>query len=526
MKPRRTTAPKLDVVLVTWVSVNHGAAPLVTAINDPKSPLRGRVRRVHLCWRDAAGPDGADERAAVKRTLRELHEQLDPVCPELVEEVWKTRAAPIDHEAIRPFAEDVLRRVRGEHPNQEIAIHLSPGTPAVHAVWLVLGSTGFVPGQVTLLQTVGDRWRAAGRSPVMPVRLNLDTWLRRYRSARPRRAEDADHGHLWDPTLVKSPALKAALERLAEWAPLRTPVLLHGERGTGKTTLANYLRAMSPFQKRPGDDWPVVVCGQFRVNPELARSELFGHAKGAFTGANHDRAGLLEEADGDTLFLDEVGDIDKNTQRLLVAAVEGRGFQRVGESKVRRSRFRLVCATNRPLAELRRDCLDPDFFDRIGVFVLEVPPLRDCREDLPHAWRQVLESATASSGVRPDAWEGLVEDATLSKALLAHDLPGNFRDLQRAALHSLSALNAGRGKDEAVKAAVSALGAGTPHADVPISETLPLAHGLRAHVQAFERRVLTAALEATSGNKAEAARLVRVPRKTFDYRLRLAGILG
>ena len=195
----------------------------------------------------------------------------------------------------------------------------------MHAVWLVLGTTGFVEGKVTLIQTADKRGRQAGRPEVQEVSLSLDTWLKRFRASRPRRPGQEDDGRLWDPAELQSPPLRGVLRRLQEWAPLRVPILLVGERGTGKTTMAHFLRSVSPYQKEGKEDWPVAVCGQFRVNPQLARSELFGHKKGAFTGATSDRKGLLEEADGDTLFLDEIADIDRDTQRLLMAAVEGRG---------------------------------------------------------------------------------------------------------------------------------------------------------------------------------------------------------
>jgi DNA-binding NtrC family response regulator len=357
------------------------------------------------------------------------------------------------------------------------------------------------------------------------VRFDLDTWLRRYRAARPVKAGTEDDGQVWDPARVKSPALREALATLEAWAPLRVPVLLVGERGTGKTTLANFLRAMSPFQKGRSGGWPTAVCGQFRVNPELARSELFGHAKGAFTGSAADRKGLLEQADGETLFLDEIADIDRDTQRLLMAAIEGRGFQRLGETQLRQSSFRLVCATNRTLAELHAGVLDPDFFDRVAVFVLDVPPLRQCRDDLPAAWRRVLASATRTAGVAPPGWERWLDHPKVLEAIGSHSLPGNFRDLQRAAFHALAALRAGHPEAQVVDTAIAALGT-RERADPAWSSAedlgtlLPVVGGLRAQLDAHEGRWLQAALAKAGGNKSEAARLLGMPRKTFEHRLR------
>jgi DNA-binding NtrC family response regulator len=460
----------------------------------------------------------------VHETAKELHSELDASCPDIVKLPWKTSSSPTDHAAIRSFAEQALRRVRDENPDTLVVVHLSPGTPAMHAVWLTLGTLGFIAGPVEMIQTADERGLAAGQPPVQVVRFDVDTWLRRYRTARPGKTGGEDTGHVWDPARVKSLALRDALSKLHEWAPLRVPVLLVGERGTGKTTLANFLRAMSPYQKAQGSTWPTVVCGQFRVNPQLARSELFGHARGAFTGATNDREGLLEQANGDTVFFDEIADLDRDTQRLLMAAIEGRGFQRLGDSKVRQSNFRLVCATNRPLAELRSHVLDPDFLDRIAVFVLTVPPLRQCTEDLPDAWRTVLSGATHSAGVSPDGWERFVEHRRLLTALTSHPLPGNFRDLQRAAYHLLASLEAGRPEEQILDGAVASLGPresgrrAVPEAS-ELTEQLPL-DDVRAQLAAYESAWLDAALTKAGGNKSEAARLLGVPRKTFEHRLR------
>jgi DNA-binding NtrC family response regulator len=364
----------------------------------------------------------------------------------------------------------------------------------------------------------------------------LDTWLSRYRNARPGKTQAIDDdGHAWDPSTVKSSALRNALEQLQIWAPLRVPVLLLGERGTGKTTLANFLRAMSPYQKTPrggtgSSDWPSVVCGQFRVNPELARSELFGHVSGAFTGATKERKGLLEEADGESLFFDEIADIDRDTQRLLMAALEGRGFRRLGDTAIKMSKFRLICATNQPLDKLRDSLLDRDFFDRIAVFVLHIPPLRQCTEDIPEAWRKVLQDTQRISGIEPENWEKFLQDKHLLDTFYNHPLPGNFRDLQRSAYHLLAGLQTGD-VEHARQSAIAALGA-PKIKDTAIFEAdtarlaamLPL-ENVERHLRAYEKTWFDAAMDKAFGNKSKAAELLGMQRKTFEYRLKLHGMM-
>lgn len=520
---KRPATAGADTVLVSWLSVNHRSAPLTTALRDPGSVLPSRIRRLYLCWRDAPAPDGERERHALDETIKELRRDLKPHCPELITLPWKTKAAPTDHAAIRIFAEEVLKRVRDENPDSTLVIHLSPGTPAMHAVWLVLGTTGFVSGPVTLIQTADERGRASGKPPVEIIPFDLDTWLQRYRKMMPDHGGDSDDGQLWDPVRVKSRALREALSKIREWAPLHVPVLLIGERGTGKTTLANFLRASSPFQKRQGTGWPTVVCGQFRVNPQLARSELFGHARGAFTGATSDREGILEQADGDTVFFDEIADIDRDTQRLLMAAIEGRGFRRLGDTKPRKPRFRIVCATNRSLPVLRSEYLDADFYDRIAFFVLEVPPLRHCTEDLPDAWRQVLTQAVRSAGVKPAGWQAFADHQPLLDRIQSHPLPGNFRDLQRTAFHLLAALNAHHSQREVFDAAVRALDDGMraePELRAPSNLVFQLPiDNLGTRIDDYRRAWIDAALEQAAGNKSKAARLLGVPRKTLDHYL-------
>lgn len=525
MKPRTPFAD--PVVLVSWVSVGHAAAPFLDVLGHKASPLFRRVQKLYLCWRQTRSENGKREKDVLGETQRTLRKELGVRCPELLAVPWKTQASPIDHGEILPFAEDVLRRVREENPEATIVIHLSPGTPAMHAVWLTLGSTSFISGPVRLIQGLKKGDRTAKASPVVEVEVSLDSWLQRFRASRPERAEDLDDGQLWDPAAIRSPALRGVLEKIERWAPLPAPVLLTGERGVGKTTLANLIRARSPFQKQGGGAWPSVVCGQFRVNPQLARSELFGHKKGAFSGASEDRKGLLEAADGDTLFLDEVADIDRDTQRLLMAALEGRGFRRIGENTVRHSSFRLVCATNRPLGQLRSECLDPDFFDRIGVFIIEVPPLRSCREDLPLFWKQSLRKAAAQVGVGKELRTSVSSADRILEELSARPLTGNLRDLQRLALHILAALKASDEHGRAIEKAFAELDALSEQEDAstaPLTMRLPLAGGLKAELEAHEALWLKVAMAWSRGNQSEAASLLGMNRRTFaDRWTRLGG---
>jgi DNA-binding NtrC family response regulator len=517
-----TTKPREPYsVLVTWLPVNARAAPLLQALEG--NHLKPRVEHLYLCHRDTTGTDGDKERASLKATRDELYRRLDPICPEINLRPWISDAAPTDHNQIRPFAEAVLREVREAHPDARVIIHLSPGTPAMHAIWLLLGTTGLIRDPVELIQTSKER------HGVERVDFSLDTWLRRYQKAAPHRTADDDPGQLWDPAQIQSPALRRVFEAIDEWAPLRVPILLLGERGTGKTTFANLIRARSPFQKQQKGGWPAVVCGNFRVNTELARSELFGHTKGAFTGATADRIGLLERADGDSLFLDEIADIDHDTQRLLIAAVEGRGFTRLGDTKLLHPRFRLIAATNRPEQELRGGLLDLDFLDRIAVFTLNLPALRECREDLPQAWRATLRRAAAFVGLRDARWQPFAGHDTLLRHLGAHPLPGNFRDLQRAAYHLLAALHAGKSEADALRTATEALGSAAPAAPKatlpePTDLTLALPIDLDAHLEGYQRRWIHAAMTKAEGNATRAAELLHLKRKTFeDRRKKLLG---
>ncbi|MFH0821328.1 MAG: sigma 54-interacting transcriptional regulator, partial [Pseudomonadota bacterium] len=247
----------------------------------------------------------------------------------------------------------------------------------------------------------------------------------------------------WEPGQFKSALIRKVYGDALRYASLKVPVLILGERGTGKTRLAWWIRLNSAY-KQLGDDmkrWPQVACGRFRKS-SLLQSELFGHKRGAFTGADSDREGIISQVNGDTLFLDEIGDIDRDSQRELIKALEEKTFCKVGSTTPQSSDFRLIAATNRPPIELAGR-LDPDFLDRISDVVLTMPALRDVREDIPWLWKRTFEKAKTdlqAPALTRDVEEH--EHNQLIELLTNHHLPGNFRDLRRLAVHVIGRLTA------------------------------------------------------------------------------------
>jgi NtrC-family two-component system response regulator AlgB len=218
-----------------------------------------------------------------------------------------------------------------------------------------------------------------------------------------------------------SPKLRAVFAVAEKASTSDAPVLLRGESGTGKSVLARWIHSMSPRNRQP---FVVVNCPT--LSEELLTSELFGHVKGAFTGAVRDQPGRVEAAEGGTLFLDEIGEISPSLQAKLLRFLEEKEFERLGENKTRHANVRTVAATNRDLEEqVRKGLFREDLFYRLNVIDLQLPPLRERPEDIPRLARRFLGFFAKSARRQAPALSQAAEDS-----LTAYSWPGNVRELR------------------------------------------------------------------------------------------------
>jgi PAS domain S-box-containing protein len=233
--------------------------------------------------------------------------------------------------------------------------------------------------------------------------------------------EEVDRSSMFEEIVGSSPPLMAVLSHLSKVAPTDSTVLITGETGTGKELIARAIHKRSPRSARA---FVSVNCAA--IPASLIASELFGHEKGAFTGALHRRQGRFELADGGTLFLDEVGELPTETQIMLLRVLQEREFERVGGSGPIRVNVRLIAATNRNLeAAVADGAFRADLFYRLNVFPLEVPPLRERRADIPMLVEYFIHRFAYRAGNRIRGWS-----KETSHLLQSYDWPGNIRELQ------------------------------------------------------------------------------------------------
>jgi DNA-binding NtrC family response regulator len=392
-------------------------------------------------------------------------------------------------------------------------IDLIPRARQIHPALAVIVTSG----QATVDMAVAAMKRGALDFLTKPFKAgSLRTLLRVAASRAMPSAAVSDAGR---EILGESPAILQLLEQTDRVAPFNVPVLVVGETGTGKELVARRLHARSARLSKP-----LVALNCAAVPEQLLEDELFGHVKGAFTGAQEAREGRFEQAHEGTLFLDEIGDMALPLQAKLLRVLQEQEFERLGSSRTVEVDVRVVAATSADLDErIRAGTFRPDLYYRLNVVRLDLPPLRARNSDIPLLAQAFLDEFCVRSGLPRK--ELSREAAT---ALTDYDWPGNVRQL-RNAMERAAVMT---GTAPAVHVAhlpceVTDCGR-TANASfhlpsfvptvAPVSDKLPLDTLLRN----VERQLLLDALERTGGNKLRAAQLLGVKRTTFNARLRRA----
>ncbi len=295
----------------------------------------------------------------------------------------------------------------------------------------------------------------------------------------------------------ESTAMREVFAYLERLAPTNATVLLEGETGTGKTAAARSLHQSSPRRAGP---FVMVDCGA--IPPNLLESELFGHERGAFTGADARRIGAFEEASGGTLFLDEIGELPGELQPKLLGVLENRCVRRIGGTGAIPVDVRLIAATNRDLrSEINASRFRPDLYFRLAVVRVELPPLRRRPEDIPLLATELL----GRLGAEPDRIANLLDDAMVAR-LTRFAWRGNIRELRNYLERSLVF------EDMPMQEGTA------PRVAAPVDASLPFSDARSRAIAEFERTYLVELLERHGGRVAEAAAAAGIDR-TYFYRL-------
>ena len=310
--------------------------------------------------------------------------------------------------------------------------------------------------------------------------------------------ERLEQSHKFEHLITNTPEMENVINMVGRAALTNSTILIRGESGTGKEVFA---RAIYLSSKRSENAFMVVNCSAFNEN--LLESELFGHEKGAFTGAVENRIGRFEEADKGTLFLDEIGDISLAVQIKLLRVIQFGEFSRVGSNRLIKTDVRIICATNRNLEEMIKEkTFREDFYYRINVIPVNLPPLRERKSDIPLLVANFLEKIARKNNQD----EVKISDEALD-LLVKYDFPGNVRELEniieRAVILSRDNLIVSKDLPLSIKNMEGN----------SILETDNFLHSFPEKVKEFERRIVEAALLKTANNKSAAARLLQISER-------------
>lgn len=472
------------------------------------------VQRVLVCWiggNDLKGVDGA-EPGPVLATLRAARfKRAELLCSYGPEEVQPYRewlegqtdlplrfhqeplSSPVHFGEIHQAARKHLQRLH--EVGEPLAILISPGTPAMQAVWILLGKTRYPAvfyqsSREQGVQQVDIPFEITAEYVPAASTISSDGISRLAAQAVPVDAA-------FDSIIARSKPMLALKQQAQVLAQKAVPVLLYGETGTGKELFARAIHNAGP---RSGKPFVALNCGA--IPPDLIDSTLFGHKKGAFTGAVTDRPGVFQQANGGTLFLDEFGELTPDVQVRLLRVLQEGTYTPVGGSAEQRVDIRLIVATHRNLmAAVAEGRFREDLFYRVAVGVLHLPPIRKREGDL----LLLADSLLASMGQQDASLGGKKLSPKAKNLVLKHAWPGNVRELQATLLRAALWCPGGSiDADDLAQAMFEAPVKATSEADLDVSQGIDLKEYL-ANVAA---NCIHQTLTVTGQNKTRAAKLL------------------
>ena len=427
--------------------------------------------------------------------------------------------SPTDFEEIFPACRKTLKELQGDYPEAlRLTFHISPGTPAMATTWIILSETEF-PARL-----VESSLQQGVRDVNLPISLTAE-WLPSYIKNRDAKLEGAapelpPEAALFKDILHHSDVMRKVIYMASKVAPRSVPVLIEGESGTGKELFAKAIHAAS---LRAGKPFVPINCGA--IPQELIESILFGHTKGAFSGATTNQEGKFEAADGGTLFLDELGELPKAAQVRFLRVLEDGEVWPIGAKIAKKVDVRIIAATNRSLLEeIGEGRFREDLFYRLAVAVIRLPPLRHRGEDIKLLIGRLLAKVNDESREEPG-----FKDKKLSlegqKVLLEHAWPGNIRELlntlRRLVVWSEGQIISG---DDAREGLLANPAAGDGRGGI-LDQDVSQGFDLNDLLDSVERHYVEKAWLESGRRKKEAAALLGIPNyQTFSKRLDKYGL--